>query len=144
MVVNGKDVAEDKKTEREQINLNAKEENEGRLKNMFEKFTIQKARYDDDCIDLCIPYAEVITNAEYYKLVKDDDKVSQLASILVRYNRMSTKVLEELCFVLKKIDAYDFTRLRDDKVDVRQLRNRILGIPDNFIVTMEEIDARVA
>ena len=57
---------------------------------------------------------------------------------------MKSNALEGLCFVLAKIDSYDFTRLRDDKVELRQLRNRILGIPDKFIVTMEDIDQRVA
>lgn len=94
-------------------------------------------------MDICIPYAEVITNAEYAKLVQDEDKVNQLASILVRYNKMESSVHESLCFIISKIDAVDFTRLRDDKSDLRQLRNRILGIPDKFIVSMGDIDAQV-
>ena len=32
---------------------------------------------------------------------------------------MDVKSLNDLVFVLEKIDAYDFTRLRDDKCNMR-------------------------
>lgn len=62
----------------------------------------------------------------------------------MRYKKMDMAQLEELCFIIKSIDAYDFTRLRDDKTDLRKLRNKVLLIPDGYIVTMEDIEARVA
>lgn len=63
-----------------------------------------------------------------------------MASILMRYNVMETSCLKDLCFVIKRVDAYDFTRLRDDKVDLRALRNKLLGVPDNYIVSMKDIN----
>ena len=66
-----------------------------------------------------------------------------MASILMRYNRMQKNCLDDLCFVIEHADAYDFTRLRDDKVDLRTLRNKLIGIPDNYVVSMEDINTRV-
>ena len=86
----------------------------------------------------------MISNAAYKELVIDEDKVSQLASILIRYKKLDPSILEELCHVIKNIDAYDFTRFRDDKSDLRRLRNKVLGIPDGYVVTMEDIEKRVA
>ena len=51
-------------------------------------------------MDLCIPYAEVRTNIEYKELVKDEDKVNQLASILIRYKKMDHALLKDLCYVI--------------------------------------------
>ena len=137
------DALDDPKKERARKNAQLRVINEGRLKELFAKFEIKKASYDQDCMDLCIPYAEVRTNIEYKELVKDEDKVNQLASILIRYKKMDHALLKDLCYVIQNIDAYDFTRLRDDKSDLRKLRNKVLGIPDGFIVTLEDIEARV-
>ena len=86
----------------------------------------------------------MITNAAYKEIVADDDNVAQLASILIRYKKLDPSILEDICHVIKNIDSYDFTRLRDDKSDLRKLRNKVLGIPDGFVVTMDDINARVA
>ena len=86
----------------------------------------------------------MITNAAYKEIVADDDNVAQLASILIRYKKLDPSILEDICHVIKNIDSYDFTRLRDDKSDLRKLRNKVLGIPDGYVVTMDDINARVA
>ena len=46
--------------------------------------------------------------------------------------------------MLPRIDAFDFARYRDGEVELRHLRNKVLGIPDNFIVNLEDINANVA
>ena len=51
--------------------------------------------------------------------------------------------MEQLCFVLPKIEPHDFERYRDGQTSIRRLRNKILGIPDNFIPSMREINNRV-
>ena len=129
--------------ERKRKNAFIRENNESRLRALFQKFPIHKAQYDEECMDLCIPYADVITNAKYKELVADEFKVNQLASILMRYKKIDHSLLKDLCFVIKRIDAYDFSRFRDDKADLRQLRNKVLNIPDDYIVSLKDIDARV-
>lgn len=64
-------------------------ESKYRLKELFARFPMKKTRYDEDCLDMCIPGTEAITQAEYEEIVDDPIKVDQLASILVRYNRLS-------------------------------------------------------
>ena len=86
----------------------------------------------------------MLTNANYKELVSDEDKVSQISSILMRYNKMDQNIHESLCVLLQKIDAYDFTRLRDDKIQMRHLRCKALGIPQDFIVNLDDIDKTVA
>ena len=48
--------------------------------------------------------------------------------------------MEELCFVIPKIDPFDFTKYRDGLVELRKLRSQILGISKDYIVNMEDID----
>ena len=52
--------------------------------------------------------------------------------------------MESLCFLIPRIDAWDFSQLRDGKTELRHLRNKVLGIPKDCIVSMEEINAKVA
>jgi len=51
--------------------------------------------------------------------------------------------MEDLIFVIPRIEPYDFTKFRDHEVTLRSLRNKILGIPDDYIVRLEDIEARV-
>ena len=53
-----------------------REQNETQLKTLLHRYEAStQARYDHDCMDMCIPYAEVINNAEYRDLISDKDKV---------------------------------------------------------------------
>ena len=45
--------------------------------------------------------------------------------------------------MIPRIRPYDFVRFRDQKSNIRQLRNMILGIPDDFIVTEKDINKKV-
>lgn len=76
--------------------------------------------------------------------MSDQAKVDQLSSIIVRYNKLSPQILDELNFVIPRIDAWDFAQYRDGKVELRHLRSKILGLPKGRIVTLEDINARVA
>lgn len=50
-----------------------------RLKELFAQFPMRKTRYDEDCLDMCIPGTEPISQAEYDDIVYDPMKVDQLA-----------------------------------------------------------------
>ena len=45
---------------------------------------------------------------------------------------------------MPKIDAWDFTRLRDGKVELRHLRCKILGIEPEKLLSEADINVRVA
>ena len=51
--------------------------------------------------------------------------------------------MEKLCFVIPKIDSWDFAGLRDGKKELRHLRSKILGIPTEWNVNMADIDSKV-
>lgn len=53
-------------------------------------------------------------------------------------------MVEPLCFVIPRIDAFDFALFRDGKIELRQLRSKVLGIDKNKICSLEDINARVA
>ena len=53
-----------------------REQKERQLKALFQKYKVKHARYDHDCMDMCVPYAEGITNAEYRDFISDKDKVN--------------------------------------------------------------------
>ena len=67
---------EDPAEDRARKNAEEREINEGRLRALLERLEVQQANYDPDCIDLCIPYAEVLPKDVYKELVQDEDKVS--------------------------------------------------------------------
>lgn len=94
-------------------------------------------------MDLCIPFEEPVSKAKYVEITSDSTKVDQIAAILVRYNNLDPRIMEELCFVIPKIDPFDFKKYRDGQVELRKLRSQILGINPDFIVNMDDIDARV-
>ena len=71
-------------------------------------------------------------------------KVDQIAHILIRYNKLPKNIMEKLCFVIPKIDSWDFAALRDGKKELRHLRSKILGIPTKWNVDMADIDSKVA
>ena len=52
--------------------------------------------------------------------------------------------MDPLCFVIPRIDAWDFAKLRDGKVELRHLRSKVLGIPQDYIISIEDVDAKVA
>ena len=132
-------------SERKRNNIERGKEHKCRVEELLERFRPEKATtYDEDCMDLCIPFNQYISKAKYKEIVEEPAKVDQVTSILVRYNKLDPSVAEELSFVLPQIDAFDFARYRDGEVELRHLRNKVLGIPDNFIVNLEDIDANVA
>ena len=51
--------------------------------------------------------------------------------------------MKELCYVIPRIDPHDFERYRDDLTCINRLRNKILGISDNYIIKQKTIDDRV-
>lgn len=53
-------------------------------------------------------------------------------------------MLDKLCFVIPRIDAWDFAKLRDNKVELRHLRMKALGMPRESLLNMNDIDERVA
>ena len=54
-------------------------------------------------------------------------------------------MLEEFSFVIPRIDACDFTYLRDGRTaNVKEVKNKILGINDNVIMNMEELETKLA
>ena len=99
--------------------------------------------YDEDCLDICRPFSEPYTNAKYELLTCDSAKVDQIATILIRFKKLDPTCMEDLIFVIPRIEPYDFTKFRDHEVSLRSLRNKILGIPDDYIVRLEDIEARV-
>ena len=52
--------------------------------------------------------------------------------------------MEDLIFVIPRIDSWDFGKFRDGKVELRHLRSKILGLPKDCLVTLSDIDERVA
>ena len=50
-----------------------------RIKEIFREFPIRKMAYDSECLSLCTPGGQVISNQKYALLVRDSDKVDQLA-----------------------------------------------------------------
>ena len=61
----------------------------------------------------------------------------------MRYNNFNPSIMEDLCFVIPKIDPLDFKKYRDGLVELRKLRSQILGISNEYIVNMDDIDAKV-
>ena len=45
------------------------------LDDVFERFPTQKTSYDEDCMDLCVPFDQVVTKAKYNEIMQDSDKV---------------------------------------------------------------------
>ena len=93
-------------------------------------------------MDLCVPNSEIYSTNEYNSIMLDDEKRDQIASILIRYNNYDQKIMKDLIFCLPRCDPMDFKRFRDGKIDLRQLRNKVLGIPDDFIVNMDDINGK--
>ena len=53
--------------------------------------------------------------------------------------------MKEFCFVIPRIDACNFTYLRDGQTaNVKQVKNKILGIKKNMIMNMEELETKLA
>ena len=98
---------------------------------MFKEHPVYKVDYDDECLELCIPNSQHITNARYREIVRDTDSVEQIARIMIRYNSLPIDLMDMFTFVLPRIDAWDFAQLRDGKVELRHLRCKVIGIhPD--------------
>ena len=95
-------------------------------------------------MDMCIPGNDALSQAEYEEIVSDPIKVDQIVSILIRYNKLDPKITENLLFVIPRIDAWDFCRYRDGKVELRHLRSKVLGLPKDWLVSLEDINQRVA
>ena len=74
----------------------------------------------------------------------DKVKVDQIANILIRYNKLDAEIMEKLCFVIPRIDSWDFAALRDGRKELRHLRSKILGIPNEWNVNMADIDSKVS
>ena len=110
---------------------------------LFEKYPAGKCQFDSECMDLCIPFDEPISKVKYQEITGDPNQVDQIASILIRYKNLDPSIMEELCFVIPKIDPFDFTKFRDGKVEIRKLRSQILGIKKDFIVNMDDIQTKV-
>lgn len=115
-----------------------------RLKELFRRHPIRKTRYDEECLDMCIPNSPVLTQKRYEEIVSDTNKVDQIALIMIRFNKLSQDMLDKLCFVIPRIDAWDFAKLRDNKVELRHLRMKALGMPRESLLNMNDIDERVA
>ena len=74
-------------------------------------------------MDLCIPYEEAESRAKYVEITSDSTKVDQIAAILVRYNNLDPSIMGDLCFVIPKIDPFEFKKYRDGQVELRKLRS---------------------
>ena len=85
-------------------------------------------QYDEDCLDICRPFTEPYTNVQYEEVTSDSAKVDQIATILIRLNKLDPACVEDLIYVIPKIEPYDFAKFRDLEVALRSLRNKILGI----------------
>ena len=105
---------------------------------------MKNAKYDDDCMDLCVPGSETYSKNAYDEIMQDSGKRDQIASILIRYNNYDPKIMKDLVFCLDKLDPLDFKKFRDGRIELRSLRNKVLGIPDDFIVNMDDINAKCA
>ena len=93
---------------------------------------------------MCIPGSEILSNQHYKDIVSDTEKVDQIAQILIRYNKLPQSIIEGLCFVIPRIDAWDFAKYRDGQVELRFLRGKVLGVPKDWSINMEDINAKVA
>ena len=93
---------------------------------------------------MCIPRGEVLSQKRYEDIVSDTENVDQIIQILIRYKKLEPSIIEPLSFVIPRICAWDFAKFRDDKVELRHLRAKVLGIPPNTVVNMDDIDERVA
>ena len=93
---------------------------------------------------MCIPGGAVVPQATYDDIVEDSVKVDQIANILIRFNKLPKEIMEKLCFVIPRIDSWDFAALRDGKKELRHLRSKILGIPNEWNVNMADIDSKVS
>ena len=110
---------------------------------MFELYPpVKNAKYDDDCMDICVPGAEIYSKNEYDEIMQDESKRDQIASILIRYNGYDPKMMKDLVFCLPRIDPLEFKKFRDGRIELRSLRNKVLGIPDDFIINMEDINTK--
>ena len=119
-------------------------EYEKRIQNLLQWYPSQKPRYHSDVVNLCIPGSAVMPKADYDDIVEEPVKVDQIALILIRYNKLPKEIFEKLCFVIPKIDSWDFAALRDGRKELRHLRSRILGIPPEWNVNMADIDCKVS
>ena len=45
------------------------------LKRLFLKYPAGKTQYDEECMDLCIPYDEAVSKAKYLEITSDSTKV---------------------------------------------------------------------
>ena len=101
---------------------------------------IKSVKYDEECLDICRPYSEPYTLHKYEELVGDSSKVNQMATILMRWNKLDPACVEDLCYVIARTQPFDFAKYRDHEVSLKSLRNKILGIKDDYIVTLADID----
>ena len=76
-------------------------------------------------MDLCVPESEAIDQKKYEEIVEVSSNVDQIAQILIRYKNLPQSTMESLCFVIPRIDSWDFTLLRDDKVTLQDMKKKI-------------------
>ena len=74
--------------------------------------------------------------------------MDKIAYILTRSdeNQLGKESMKDLIFVIPKISPFEFQKLCGAKGTaryLRTLRNKILGISDDYILSMEDIDQRV-
>ena len=63
-------------SERKRNNIQRGKEHKCRLEELLERFRPEKATtYDEDCMDLCIPFEKIQPKAKYKEIVEEPAKV---------------------------------------------------------------------
>ena len=69
--------------------------------------------------------------------------VDQVITILIRFKKLEPSIIKPLTFVLPRISAWDFAKFRDNQVELRHLRAKVLGLPANTVINIDDINERV-
>ena len=108
--------------------------------NVFRQFPMRECIFDDDLVALCSGEIERLTQAEYAKLIRDENRLDQLTILLVSYKRdLNESHIKDLLYILPKISTFEFTSFRDGKIDMHRLKCKVMNISDGVLMSKAEL-----
>ena len=107
---------------------------------VFKQFPRRECIFDQECVALCSGEIQRLTQDEYRKLVANEQKLDQLAMLLVNFKRdLRNDQLHDVLYVLPRISTFEFTSFRDGKVDLDKLKCKVMGIKPDAMMTKGEL-----
>ena len=108
--------------------------------NVFRQFPQRECIFDDDLVALCSGETHRLTQAEYQKLISNENRLDQLTILLVSYKRELTEAnIKDLLYVLPKISTFEFASFRDGKIDLHRLKCKVMNITEGVLMSKAEL-----